>query len=120
MGGAVGANGYRLEPRTFKSGVRSKHHQQMNRSRRTPLETFERLAAILFAIALPATVVLSLIDPDEKSLFVAGGLIVNIVVFTAWMIASSINQRRRIKTLSEILSQITEEESGNSGTDHLP
>jgi hypothetical protein len=87
--------------------------------KRTRLETFQRITGVLSAVALLASTGAGLADSDDRSPLVAGTLILFTLLFTAWMIARSINQRRRLSILAEVLSHANDEPH-DGGRDHLP
>jgi len=81
----------------------------MNTPKRPHPERFQRIAGALWIAALLGSVGAASFDPDERNPIVAGGLIATILFFTAWMIARSINQRRRLESLRKVLSDLEDE-----------
>jgi hypothetical protein len=94
----------------------------MNHLEPTRLDTFQRIAGVLCVVAFLASIGATLFDSEEKSLLVAGGLILTTILFTAYMIARSINYRRTLNSLSEIFSQLPDlaDESKSESQDGGP
>ncbi len=84
----------------------STHKGELNPLKHTRLDTFQRIAGALCVVAFLASIGATFFDSEEKSPLVAGGLILTTTLFTAYMIARSINYRRTLNSLSKIFSQL--------------
>jgi hypothetical protein len=89
----------------------------MSTPENTRLARFQRIAGTLAIVAFLASIGVSLFEREEKSLLLAGGLILTTVFYTAYMIVSSIYQRRTLIALSKILSQQPDESKPESRDD---
>ena len=89
--------------------------------KRTHLETFQRITGALCVASLCASFGAGLVDSDDRSLLLAGSLILSTLLFTTWMITRSITYRRRLDSLAEILAQMSDaqdppSDGGKSGS----
>lgn len=88
----------------------------------TRLETFQRIAGALCIVSLCASLGAGLVDSDDRSLLLAGSLILSTLLFTTWMITRSITYRRRLDSLAEILSRMSDAQDppSDGGKSGLP